>query len=151
MIKVAETPEEIMAGFIEPKKRILHIGGDPRLEELVDPVTYTRIETKDVTDNLEFPTGYDYAVISDTLELVDKPTEIIHRIRDCAKEIVIYEFKYDKPEWILDPTWKKSWLSVGLDWHLNQEFDYIHNIYLGYATLNICKMPNTEKEQDVSN
>lgn len=144
--KLAETPEEIMTAFIEPKKRILHIGGDPRLKELVDPTEYVRIETADVNKDLELPTGFDYTVISDTLELVDDPISLIHKIRDSAKETFIYEFKYDDPEWIKSTDWKKPWLTVGLDWNLSQEFDYVHNIFLGYATINICKMPNTLKE-----
>ena len=150
MITVAETPEEILTGFIEPNKRVLHIGGDPRLEELVNPSEYVRIETADITDELEIPKEFDYTIISDALELIDNPISLIHKIRDSAKEVVIYEFKYDDPEWIKGDNWKKPWLTVGLEWNLIKEFDYIHNVFLGYATINICKMPNTLKEENVS-
>lgn len=145
---IATTPEEVLAGFLEPKQRILHIGGDPKLERLLDASEYVRIETADINNVLEIPTGFDVTIISDTLELVDNPVELVCKIRDSAKEIVIYEFRYDNPDWILSKDWKTPWRNQSLEWILNREFSYIHNIFLGYATVNICKMPiDKEKEE----
>jgi hypothetical protein len=142
------TPEEILSQFLKKDQRILHIGGDPILEKLTEAFRYTRhdIENFEVGDlSSEHP--YDYVVLSDALELVDNPIELIKQIKNHAKSTIIYEFKYEEMEDI-DPAWKRPWQNVGLEYTVTKEFDFVNTIFLGYATLYTCEMPYNLSETD---
>jgi hypothetical protein len=134
------TPEEIMAVYLKKDQRILHIGGDPSLGKLTESYDYTRIEISDLDlDNIpEKP--YDYVVLSDALELVDDPLALILKVKNLAKSTIVYEFKYDEYA-DLDPSWKQPWKSIGLEYNLTREFDWVNNRFFGYATMHTCEMP----------
>jgi hypothetical protein len=65
-------------------------------------------------------------------------------IKNLGKTTVIYEFKYDEGcEVKLD--WKKPWKTFGLENFLTRQFDYVNSVFLGYATIHICEMPNDKR------
>lgn len=144
-------PEEIMAQFLKKEKRILHIGGDNCLGSLTEPDNYTQVKISSVSelDTIE-NTGFDYVVLSDVLELVDDPVELVKKAKNLARSTVIYEFKYDE-DCVVDPSWKQTWKSVGLEFLLTREFDWVNDIYLGYATVHICEMPYNGELSDKEN
>ena len=144
-------PEETFGGLLEKNKRMLHLGGDIKLKELTEPSEYVRIEIDQLGDFQDLPKGFDYVVISDVLELIDNPLDLIKHVKNLATTTVIYEFKYEEEEWVLDPAWKKPWLTVGLDWNISKNFDYINDIFLGYATIHICSMPYNGPEDTSPN
>lgn len=141
------TPEEIIAQFIKPEQRILHIGGSIELEKFSNAHSYTNLNVDQITDLSSIPEGFDYVVMGDILEIIDNPLELIKRVKNVAKTTVIYEYKHDEDS-VAKPGWKKPWQSIGLEYNLTREFDYVNNVFLGYATLHICDMPYnpTEKE-----
>lgn len=147
------TPEQIFSQFIKPNQRILHLGGDPELKELTQAHAYTRLEIGDLTDYANIPEGqYDYVVMSDVLEYVDNPVDLINHVKNLAKTTVVYEFKYDEME-DPNPNWSRIWQTVGLEYTLTRAFDYVNNIFLGYATIHTCEMPynNTITDKDHPN
>jgi hypothetical protein len=142
------TPEQIFSQFIKPNQHILHLGGDPELKELTQAHTYTRLEIADLTDYANIPEGpYDYVVLSDVLECIENPVELINHVKNLATHTVIYEFKYEEMENV-DPVWSRIWERVGLEFTLTREFDYVNDIFLGYATIHTCKMPYNNKDKE---
>ncbi len=141
-------PEEIMAQFLKKEKRILHLGGDACLGSLTEPDNYTQVNISSVNDleNIK-NTGFDYVVLSDVLELVDDPVELVKKAKNMARSTIIYEFKYDE-DCEVAPEWKQTWKSVGLEFLLTREFDWVNDIYLGYATIHICEMPYNNTLED---
>ena len=138
------TPEQICAQFLEKDKKVLHFGSDQKLPQYVELQEYLHLD--DLTSIDELP-KYNYAVLVDTLELVDDPVSLIKQVKNLAETTVIYEFKYDT-EFEVNPEWKQPWKTIGLEFLLTQEFDYVNDVFLGYATIHICKMPyNRELDQ----
>lgn len=143
------TPEQIFSQFLKPNQRILHLGGDPGLEQLAQAHTYTRLSVEDLVDYANIPTAaYDYVVISDVLELVADPVGLIDHVKNLAKTTIVYEFKYDEMDEPIDPSWSRIWQTVGLEYTLTQRFDYVNNIFLGYATIHTCEMPYTKTNDE---
>lgn len=141
------TPEQICAQFLDKNKTILHFGSDQRLPQYAEAQGYLQI-----TDpiNLDISSKYDYTVLVDTLELVDDPVSLIKQVKNLSETTVIYEFKYDD-EFEVNPEWKQPWKTIGLEFLLTQEFDYVNDIFLGYATIHICKIPynkELDKKED---
>ena len=134
-------PEEILSQFLKKEKRILHLGGDSSLKDLTDADQYTQVQISSANDLEKIEnTGFDYVILSDVLELVEDPQEVIKQAKNMAKSTIIYEFKYDE-DCVVDPSWKQTWKTVGLEFFLTREFDWVNDIYLGYATIHICEMP----------
>lgn len=147
----SHTPEQIFCSFIEKNKKILHIGGDSSLTDLVEPSEYRQLSLEDIKDIKNIPSGYDYIVVSDALEYLDDPVQFIRDIKSLAKKYLIFEFKYDDPDWILDPNWKRPWSRIGLEYTLSRNFDYLNQIFLQHGTIHICHTPyNQEDDIDVS-
>jgi hypothetical protein len=143
------TEEEIIAQFLKTEKRILQIGGRESLKDLLAHDTFTRLEISDVNDFKNIPaTGFDYIILTDVLELIDNPRELISHVKDLTKSVVIYEYKYDEIESI-DPSWRQPWKTVGLEFFLTREFDFVNDLFLGYATLHICELPFTPKPEEL--
>ena len=150
-MKVDMTPEEIFHSFIDKEKKILHLGGDAKLKELTQASEYTRIEIADIKDFADLPSGFDYVVLSDVLEYVEDPIALIAHVRNLATNTIVYEFKYDDPDWILSDDWRMPWKRLGLEFKLSQNFDYINDVFLGYATLHICHTPYNGENEKVLN
>ena len=146
------SPEQIVSSLLKKQQKILHIGGDESIKDLMEAYKYTRFEVDQIDQLSSVDDIYDYAIVSDALELIEDPESLIKQIKNQAKCTVIYEYKYDEMEPAdVNPAWKQPWKSKGLEFLLSREFDYINNIFLGYATLHICEMPynpaeNEEKE-----
>jgi hypothetical protein len=141
------TPEENIANLLEKNKKILQIGGDPRLAVLLENLEYHRLENSQLENFKQFDEKFDYIILSDILELIDDPKSLITLVKNKTKETVIYEFKYDENCKIM-PEWKQPWKSIGLEFFLSREFDYLSSIFLGYATVHICSSPYNLKEED---
>lgn len=141
------TPEQIYSQFLKPNQRILHLGGNAELEDLAKAHEYTHLTLDQLTDFTTIPnSAYDYAIMSDILEQVTDPIELIKHVKNLAKITVIYEFKYDEMDDPIDPSWSKIWQKIGLEFTLTQEFDYVNSIFLGHATIHTCEMPYTKTD-----
>lgn len=142
------TPEQIIAQFLKKEQKILHLGGNTELKTLAEAHSYTNLDKDQIVDFSSIPVGFDYVVMGDILEVIDNPVDLIKHVKNIAKTTVIYEYKHDDD--IPPPTdWKKPWQSVGLEYTLTREFDYVNNIFLGYATLHICDVPYNPTEQEL--
>jgi hypothetical protein len=146
-MRVPMTPEQILSQLLKKHQRILHLGGDPELKTLVDAYEYTHVAVEDIGDFTSLPSGFDYVIMSDVLELVEDPVGLVKHVKDLAKTTVIYEYKYDEDCYIGNG-WKTPWKTVGLEYTLTRNFDYVNNVFLGYATVHICDMPYTPKENN---
>jgi len=140
------TYDEITCQYIEQDKKILYIGTPCAniIKEIATPSEIHFLNAGDfpVQDDTLIPKDLDYIIITDALELVDNPKELISSLKYKAECVIIYEFKYDQLEEI-SSDWKKPWLHVGLENILTWEFDYVQSIYLGYATVYYCNGPNS--------
>lgn len=137
---ITVTPEQVIANYIKKDQRILHIGGDPSLEKLTESYDYTRIEIDDLNLETVPEKPYDYVILSDALELLDNPLDVIKKLKNLSKSTIIYEFKYDEYTDI-DPKWKQPWKNIGLQFNLTREFDWVNERFFGYATMYTCEMP----------
>lgn len=141
------TPEQIFSQFLKPDQCILHLGGSTELKKLAQAHEYTHLTVDQLDDYTNIPLqAYDYVVMSDVLELVENPIELLKHVKDLAKTTIVYEFKYDEMDSPVDPSWSKIWQKVGLEFTLTREFDYVNSIFLGHATIHTCEMPFTDKE-----
>lgn len=132
------TPEQIIAPFLKPQQRILHIGGDAELASLASADEYTQIGIEQIDNIPNKP--YEYAVLTEVLELVEDPVALIEKIKNITKSTIIYEYKYDE-DCEVKPEWRQAWKSVGLEYTLTRNFDYVNSIFLGYATIHVCELP----------
>lgn len=136
---------QISSIVIEPNKKILHLGcGEQELKSLVNPSVYVGVDLKEPADLIlnvettdELPKDFDYVVVAGLLEQVENPIEVIKKIKSLAKTVVILESKYTED--YIKPYWKKHWNDIGLEWHLQQIFEYHRSIYLGHTTVHECK------------
>ena len=143
------TPEQIYSQFLKPNQRILHLGGDPELKQLSQAHEYTQLTLEQLADYANIPNSpYDYVIMSEVLEQVADPLELIRHVKNLAKITVIYEFKYDEMDEPVDPSWNKVWQSIGLEYTLTREFDYVNSVFLGYATIHTCEMPYTQTDKE---
>lgn len=138
------SPEQLISQFIKKDQRILQIGGNPELKELAEADTYTYLSVDEMKNIPSQP--YDYAILTEVLELIDNPVELINTVKNLSRSVVIYEYKYDEID--VDPAWRKPWQSVGLEFSLTRGFDYVNSLFLGYATIHICEMPYTPTESE---
>jgi len=141
------TPEQNIAHLLETGKKILHVGGDISLSTLLSNTEYHRLEISEISKIEDIDSDFDYIIFSDVLELIDDPQSLINLSKNKTKETVIYEFKYDE-NCIVDPSWKQSWKTVGLEYFLSKEFDYVSSIFLGYATVHICSTPYNQNDTE---
>lgn len=132
-------PDEVIAGFIDKDKQVLHIGTG-ELPNYIAVSSYVVVDPSNVDALILNKDQFDYVILTDILELIDDPKELISKVKNLAKTTIIYEFKYDSIENI-NPNWKQPWKSVGLEFFLGQQFDYVNNIFLGFATLHTCEQP----------
>lgn len=143
------TPEQIFSQFLKPNQRILHLGGNAELKELAKAHEYTHLTVDQLDDYSNIPPqAYDYVIMSDILELVNDPIELLKHVKDLAKTTIVYEFKYDEMDDPVDPVWSKIWQKIGLEYILTREFDYVNSIFLGHATIHTCEMPYTETDKE---
>lgn len=141
-------PVEIIANFLKKDQRVLHLGGSTDLGPLMSAYTYTHVNVDELNNWDNIPTdSFDYVVLDEVLELVEDPSNLIRFIKNKAKSTVIYEFKYDE-DCHVEPEWKQPWKTQGLEFLLTREFDFVNDIFLGYATLHICEMPYNGKPED---
>jgi hypothetical protein len=141
------TPEEVLAVLLEHNKTILQIGGTERLNSLLPNSGYHHIKSDEV-DSVTIPEEkFDYIILTDVLELVDDPKSLIKKFKNTGKSLVIYEFKYDE-HCKVEANWKQPWKSVGLEYFLSQEFDYLNSVFLGYATVHTCDTPFERAEEE---
>jgi len=140
--------EEILSKLLKEDKKILHIGGSSAMKDLIANEGYVRLEVNEI-DKIDTVKDqrFDYVILSDALELVDDPVSLIKEVKNVAKSTVVYEYKYDECE--VDPSWKKPWQTIGLEYTLTREFDYVNNIFLGYGTVHICEMPYNPRPDDI--
>ena len=147
------TQDEIISQFLKKNQRILHLGcGQKLLKDLAEAHAYTGVDNTESADlqldilkeYTALPSGFDYVIIGEVLEFADNPIDIIEHVRLLAKSTIVYEHKYDE-DCVVDPNWKQPWKTLGLENFLTRKFDYVNSIFLGYATLHICEMPNTRK------
>jgi hypothetical protein len=139
------SPEKIILNFLEEEKTILYLGDSCELDNEVDSSLYKRINENNVGDIDE---KFDYAILTEILEKVDDPRNLISSIKNITDTVVIYEYKFDDGCYNNDE-WKKPWTKIGLEYFLEREFDYVNSIFLGYATIYFCKFPyNKELDTD---
>lgn len=93
----------------------------------------------------ELLSGYDLVLLSSYLEILEDPVKLIKQVKNLAETICIYEYKYELMNHV-NPLWKKHWIKIGLTWNLQQNFDFINELYLEEATLHTCKIPYTQDE-----
>ena len=151
------TSEEIYSQFLKKHKRILHIGAaNSNLASLMEADEYVGVDILagstiqlDVNTSIEqIPKGFDYLILAGVLEHLDNPVKLIEDLKYHAKSTIVYQINYDHYDEI-KPEWRQVWKNVGCEYTLTKNFDYVNNIFLGYATVNICEMPFTEKEDRV--
>lgn len=134
-------PEEILSNFLEKDKEILYIGNLNYFDNC-DRIGSDNLNLLDSLDK-----KYDFCVLTDILEIVDNPQEIIKKVKYNSETTIIYEFKFDDGNYS-DKDWKKPWTKIGLEFFLGREFDYMNSVYLGYATIHICKLPYDYETDD---
>jgi hypothetical protein len=140
------TPEEIIVPFVENPNKILYFGNNNSIVELLKSSQITTVNSLEELKKLEPDTLFDCAIVSNNIELIEDPLEVLSFIKKLTAELMVYENKYDlMPE--VDATWKQHWKTISLEWFLTQNYDYINNIFLGYATLHRCKQPFNKEEQ----
>lgn len=146
------TAEEIYSQFLKTHKRILHLGSDQsRIKSLINPEYYVGVDILpgadiccDLNNDYELiPEGFDYALLAGVLEYLDDPRQFISYVKHKANITVVYEYKYDDKN---KDGWKNPWKNIGLESFLLREFDLVNSIFLGYATIHLCEMPNKLKE-----
>lgn len=140
-------PEAIISQFMKKNQNILQIGGPNQdLRGFAEADSFLWIDSNNVGDLADLDKKFDYAVLSDVLELIDEPVELIKQVKNIADEVYIYEFKYDEG-CVVQPEWKQPWKKVGLEYTLSFEFDYVNTVYFGYASLHICNTPYNGDEK----
>lgn len=144
------TPQEIYSQFLKPYQKILHLGcGDKTLQNLCNPDKYVGLsinECNDITTLKNLDNDFDYVVIDEVLELINSPTELIENSKTLGKTIFIWEIKYDFYEPI-DKDWKQPWKKIPLGKIVEDNFDFVNQIFLGYATMHFCSFPIQNKEE----
>lgn len=121
-------PIEILLQFVESGKTFVHL---------------TQENYKEIFDLDEKP---DYIILSDILELNEDPQNIIESVKNISDTILVYEYKFDEGCYTPKEGWKTPWIYTGLENFLMKHFDYINQIFLGYSTIHICKLPFNETE-----
>jgi hypothetical protein len=135
--------EQIVSNFLDKEKKVLYLGESNDLENILDSTLYKKISQKDINNIENIEEKYDYVVLTEVLETIDDPQSLITKVKNLTESVVIYEYKFDEGCYNND-NWNKPWTKVGLEHFLCKEFDYVNNIFLGYATIYICKYPNNE-------
>ena len=67
-MKPSHTPEQILHSFIEKEKKVLQIGGDAALKDLVSPTEFRQMLLEELENLENIPNGYDYIVIGDVCD-----------------------------------------------------------------------------------
>lgn len=138
--------DEVISNFLEKDKKILYVG--TRTTDIINKeLTPSELHFLDkdsfpLSDNVLVPDKLDYIIITDILELVDNPKDVISQLKWKSEQVIVYEFKHLE-DCETNAEWKKPWLTVGLENILTWEFDYVRSIYLGYATAYFCSGPNS--------
>lgn len=143
--------EEIISTFLETDQRILYIDNtNINYQDVFKTKYYIHHKLDDINFN-KIPTDFNglkfqYIILTEILELIDNPTALIKHCKNLTENLIILEIKYDYfPK--TNDNWKIPWKNFGLANLLNQEFSYIHEIFLGYATIYFVKDPyEPEKE-----
>lgn len=144
--------DEVISNFLEKNKKILYVGTHSTniIDKQLEPAELHILSTESFPLDSEttIPDKLDYVIFTDALELVDNPKEIISQLKWNSTQVIVYEFKH-REEFETDPSWKKPWISVGLENILTWEFDYVRSLYLGYATVYFCSGPNDIKPEEL--
>lgn len=135
--------EQIVSNFLDKEKKVLYIGESNDLENQLDCIFYKKISQKNIEEIKTINEKYDYVILTEVLETIENPQNLITNVKNLTESVVIYEYKFDEGCYS-NNTWNKPWTKVGLEHFLCKEFDYVNNIFLGYATIYICKYPNNE-------
>jgi hypothetical protein len=140
-------PEEIILNFLEKEKKVLYVGESTKLDEEVGFSLYKKITEDNICQIEKIDEKFDYVILTEILEKIDDPQDLIKKVKTIAENIVIYEYKFD-PGCYNNNEWKKPWLKIGLEYFLGKEFDYVNSIFLGYATIYFCKFPYDKTSDD---
>lgn len=140
--------EQIISNFLDKEKKVLYIGESNDLENQLDGTLYKKINQKNINQVDDIDEKYDYVVLTEILETIDDPQSLITKVKNLSENVVIYEYKFDEGCYSKD-NWNKPWTKVGLEHFLCKEFDLVNNIFLGYATIYICKYPNNESPSNL--
>lgn len=133
-------PEKIVSNFLEKESKVLYLGESNYFDENEVFSECKKIEPEKIIELGKIEEKFDYVIFTEILETVDNPQDLILNVKNIGKTIIIYEYKFDEGCYNNDE-WKRPWTKVGLEYFLGKEFDYINNIFLGYATIHICKFP----------
>lgn len=138
--------DEILLDKIKKHKTILYIGQDSKLiAEKSKPESYTSL---DEDSFMNMSNGkYFYIILNEILETSVNPKALIEKASTLAKTVLIVEQKYDVPG-LIKSHWQQPWLKQGLEWILNNNFDYINSLYLMYQTIHTCEMPIPLEEKN---
>lgn len=155
------SPQEIYSPFIQEAKKILHVSEfqtDIRnfLPSETELTTLGSFETADIPAELSdldtyrnIVDQYDFIVLDEILETVKDPVSIIQILKNKTKNLLVYEFKYlEMEQKDVKSSWNCPWKTVGLEFVLSREFDFLNSIFLGYATIHLCKIPYNEKIEE---
>lgn len=135
--------EEIVSNFLDGQKKVLYIGESNDLENQLDYILYKKISQKNIEEIKTIDEKYDYVILTEVLETIEDPQNLITNVKNLTESVIIYEYKFDEGCYTND-SWNKPWTKVGLEHFLCKEFDYVNNIFLGYSTIHICKYPNNQ-------
>lgn len=137
---------EILLDKIKKNKTILYIGQDSELiAEKSQPESYASL---DEDSFMNMSSGkYSYIILNEILETSANPKALIEKASTLAKTVFVVEQKYDVPG-LIKSHWQQPWLKQGLEWILNNNFDYINSLYLMYQTIHTCEMPIPLEEKN---
>lgn len=142
------SPEEIISPFIENYKKILYFGKNQNSFKTLPSVEIDSVSSISEIETLSIDIQYDCVIVTNLIEAIESPFDVFIKLKPLSRDLVIFENKYDHIDEI-DPFWKQHWKTNSLEWFLNQHYNYINNIFLGYATVHICKEPYDREKESI--
>lgn len=129
--------------FIIPKNKKIKILSTSTIENIFEADSFeqiSHINHEIIVAELTKGFKADYFIILETFELIDDPINFLEKIKYLSNSFIL----------IHDITKKsKIWDEVPINWYIDMNFDFLHNIYLETAVIYHFKHVIQEHEKNI--